>query len=260
MRKIFLLILVLISYWATSQQITVGTGLVTDSYTLIGSNPVYLTDSILFANYETFSNPANGTVRGDSRLSIFISTETITKNSWSIGIGLFYSRKYPQISLGRVVDGPNTIFPITYYNPLIAKSTFYVPINAGFHPFQKWQMFSGIRPIRNLKVEVGVGPSFHFGNITSRIDGFELNLDNNREDPEYYEIYFQFGRNAHKSLTFDYNLVVQTNIYRSFGVKLMGSGSLGSVTKPFEVFGTEYNVPIQRRAVALFLTYEFDIP
>ncbi len=259
MRNSLFLILVLVSFWTAGQQISVGAGLVTDSYTLIGSNPHYVTDSILFTNYEAFVNPINGTVRGDSRESIYVSAELFSSEKLSVSAGVYYSRKYPQISLGRVADDPNTVFPIIYYRPVMPKYNFYLPVNLGVSPFSKWQMFSKIGPIKDLRIEVGVGPSFHFGNITSRIDGFDLNLDNNREDPEYYEIYYQFGRNAHRSFTFDYNLVVQTNVYRNLGVKLMGSGSLGSVTKPFTAFGNSYDVRVRRRALAVFLTYEVSL-
>ena len=69
---------------------------------------------------------------------------------------------------------------------------------------------SSILPLKTIELSAGIGTALYLGNIASRIDGYVLGLANNREDPLYYEAYYQFARNSHRTMTINYNWLVAT--------------------------------------------------
>jgi len=240
-------------FLAAQPPLEFGLGLKSESYTLLGSNVVYINDSILFLNEESVKNPLYGPIKNDPGLIVFINYTIQDKRKVKLVSSLFYNRQWSRIALLRISDRP-TVPSINYF-PGNAKYTIFLPLQVEFSPFEDWGLFSSIAPIKTFRVKFGAGPSFHWGTIASRIDGFGLNLANKREDPFYYETYYQFQKNAYKGITYNYNWSLATDLTRSFGLQLTGSGSFGSITKPFSVFGNEYEVPIIRRGLALFVTY-----
>ena len=149
---------------------------------------------------------------------------------------------------------------VTYYRPVVARSEIFVPIQLSITPFDNVGLFASSGLFRSISIGLGIGPSLNFGNITSRIDGFELNLRNRREDPLYYEVYYQFGRKAFRTLVFNYTWSLQADLLWRFKLRMAGQGSLGDVTEPFDVFGKQYQVSLKRRGLAFFLIYSFDFP
>jgi len=250
-------IVVLLPLVINAQTTTIGVGMGFDSYTIRGTNEIFITDSIAFGNNEVFSNPLQGPIVNDARAHVFVQRDFIDLNKIRLGSGLYFSRQWVTINIARRTDDATSPFPYISYRPVLAKYTFFTPIHVSTNPFAP----NSFIPIKNflnsLKLSAGFGPSFHLGNITTRIDGFVLNLENNREDPFYYETYYQFGTSAHRAITFNYFWSVSLAVFKSFGLEVMGSGSIGSVTKPFSVFGNEYTIPVQRRGLAAFLTYSF---
>ena len=260
MRIYIFFLIFLVSTLLFGQTTQFGFGLRTDSYTILGNSPIHITDSILVANYESISNPANGTIRGDARFTFFLERQVIEGQRGTISVAINYSRQWPQIGIGRVVDDPTSPFPVTFYTPVVARSEIFVPIQASVKPFDDMGMFSSIRLLKSVSLGMGIGPSLNFGRLTSRIDGYELNLRNKREDPQYYETYYQFGINSFRTLVFNYIWFVQTELFWRINLRIAGQGSLGSVSKPFSVFGEKYQVPLKRRGLAFLLTYSFTLP
>ncbi|MCP4460755.1 MAG: hypothetical protein GY816_22450 [Cytophagales bacterium] len=254
MRILSVVIFILGNYLLSAQlPLEFGLGLKSESYTLMGANVVNINDSIFFSNEESFKNPIHGTIRNDPGLIFFINYALHDKGKVKLVSSLFYNRQWGRVVMTRLADIPTVLS--TNYFPGFAKYTIFLPLQMEVSPFEGWGIFSSVTPLKTLRIRVGAGPSFHWGSIASRIDGFGLNLSGNREDPLFYETYYQFEDKAHRGITLNYNWSVKSDLIKSFGLQVTGSGSFGSVTKPFRVFGEKHYVPIQRRGLALFVTY-----
>jgi len=235
------------------QTFQAGVGFTYDVYTLSKSNPVFINDSIFFINEEATSNPINGLglISSDPRSTIYIASQILEKEKANISLALYYSKQWPSVIMVRLNE--RNSFPASY-SPIIAKSEFSLPVSANVKPFSK------IKFLKRITFGVGIGPIIKFGNIASRIDGYSLNLKNNREDSVYYETYYQFSKNAFKTLTFNYNWSVQVELSKRINFSVAGRGSIGSVTKPFTVFSERHKIPLKRRGLVYLFTYSFNIP
>jgi len=260
--KIASLSLFILSFLVKSSvlaQLEFGIGHIRETSFLNGTNQVFVGDSIIFIDSESTTNPFGviNEVRNDLRMSFFCTytLKSVTPNL-KFQISLFYDKKWSTLYLVRLTDRENSF---NAYHPIfLSKGTLFFPVNLQFTPFNNYS-FLGLAFIKKLNLELGLGPAFHIGNNAQRID-YDLGLENNRRDPVYYETWYQYQKNAHKTFTWNYSLSVSTKIYKSFGLQITSSGNFGSFTKPFDVYGNEYDVPLKRRSVALFLTYEFDLP
>jgi len=235
------------------QTFQIGIGNRADSYTFSGFNPVFINDSIFFINEEATSNPINGLglISSDPRSTIYIASQILKKEKANISLALYWSRQWPQLALGRISDNPDRS-PI-YYRPSSARTELFFPVSANVKPF------SNIQLLKRITVGIGIGPSIYLWNRASRID-YDLLLKNGRKDPVYYETHYQFGKNAFKTLTFNYNWSVQVGLSKRINFSVAGQGSIGSVTKPFTVFGERHKVPLKRRGLVYLFTYSFNIP
>ena len=249
---VFTAIVTSVSSGQSFQTFGIGLGFTYDAYTLSKSNPVFINDSIFFVDEESISNPINGPIRSDSRETIYIESHILKKERANLSLALYYSRQWPSITLVRLSDRINPVFTASY-SPSIAKSELFLPVNANIQPFSK------IKLLKKISIGVGIGPSIKFGNIATRID-YDLNLRNKRKDSVYYETHYQFAKNAFKTLTFNYNWSMQLELTKRINFRIAGRGSIGSVTKPFNVFGERHKVPLRRRGLVYLITYSFSLP
>lgn len=260
--KIFILFAILflnIPHLCKSQKkIQFGLGLNREVTFIDGENQLFIGDSIFFENDEIVRNPLslNGPVRADPRLQLFLGYTIVDNNRLNANVSLFFDKKWTTLFLIRLFDDPQPPFAGIVYTPYITRTTFFFPLQLEYSPFESTKINTGL--IRNLELKGGMGPSFHVGSNAQRID-YDLGLSNDRKDPIYYETWYQFQKNAYKIITWNYTWSVSTKIYKSLGIQLTSNGNFGSVTKPIEVFGEKYRIPIKRRSAVLFLTYEFNL-
>jgi len=248
------------------QTFQIGIGNRVDSYTFRGFNTVFIYDSIFIVDEESIFNPFTTARINNNRLhkimygkhsnrqtefTIYIASQILKKEKANISLALYWSRQWPQLSLGRISDDPDG-FPV-YYRPSSARTEFFFPVSANVKPFSKVQL------LKRITVGIGIGPSIYLWNRASRID-YDLLLKNGRKDLVYYETHYQFGKNAFKTLTFNYNWSVQVGLSKRINFSVAGQGSIGSVTKPFTVFGERHKVPLKRRGLVYLFTYSFNIP
>ena len=250
---VFATIITSVSSGQSFQTFGIGLGFTYDAYALSKSNPVFINDSIFFVDEESISNPINGPIRSDSRETIYIESHILKKERANLSLALYYSRQWPSVRMARLGDQPGPPRVSVSHSPVVAKSEILLPVNANIQPFSK------IKLLKKISIGVGIGPSIKFGNIATRID-YDLNLRNKRKDSVYYETHYQFAKNAFKTLTFNYNWSMQLELTKRINFRIAGRGSIGSVTKPFNVFGERHKVPLRRRGLVYLITYSFSLP
>ena len=221
-----------------------------------GVDAVVLEDSTFFLNDESVTSPFQGG-RADPRANLFVKWIFLERERFSFSTSLFYQTKWSTLLSMRLSDDPQRPNPGGVRPVWVSKHAFFTPLQV------RWTPFTGkpsrrVKPlIESIRLGAGIGPTFLFGDEyrSRRIDHYDLGLLNDRKDPFYYEAYYQFQENSHKSITLDYNISFSFRIWEKIGVQFTNNGSFGRITKPFKVFGKTYNVPIIRRGLALFLTY-----
>jgi len=242
---------------ASGQAWQAGIGFQFDAFTLRQGTPQFISDSIFFQDTENLvSNPLQGQPRNDPSITLFASKRLLDHESFSIVGAMHFNRQYISIQINRLLDDPGRIGYFGHI-PITSVYSFVFPVNFTFQPFSSFPNIGRRKPFWNkLQVFGGLGPGIHFRREISLFD-FRMPLENNRFDTFYAEVYNQFQNESHRNFTLSYNFGIELSLHKSLGLRLVSSGSVGSVMKGFEAQGKKLFVPILRRSLGIFLTYDF---
>jgi len=169
----------------------------------------------------------------DPDLSFYANYIMLKNERYYVEATFRYYKRYTNTYVGKEKPFGNGSILVWHSAPIITGSLLF-PVKAGFKPFKRW------------KLSAGVGPAVHF-----RRKPFSLDLD---RDTELNEPYVQIQK-SHRKFTFNYEVAIEYLLTNRLSVLFNQSGSIGKVTRPFESYGTAYELPLKWKSIGLTIAY-----